>query len=263
MLTGQRAFDGETVSDTLAAVLRADIDWDALPPRTPPAIRRLLRRCLERDPKRGCATSATRRIALDEAARACSGAAPADGRGSGASRRRVDRGASVLAGWRSATALCAGHRRDASPSIGQGLGGPVERRAPEGPGDPGRRSAEPRVVRRTERRSLTLQRRSPERRALRALPRLFRSKRDSRYRRRDGARSFSRRSVAGVLRRRKSPEDGRDAGGRPAGLRHDGFGTGRRRVGRRRKHPRSVAEREPDSGRRLRAGSARRSSSRM
>ena len=49
MLTAKRAFAGEDVSDTLAAVLRADPDWGALPSDTPPRIRRVLRRCLERD----------------------------------------------------------------------------------------------------------------------------------------------------------------------------------------------------------------------
>jgi serine/threonine-protein kinase len=51
MLTGRRLFDGETVSDTLAAVLRQEIDWRALPADTPPAVRRLVTRCLDRDPK--------------------------------------------------------------------------------------------------------------------------------------------------------------------------------------------------------------------
>jgi serine/threonine-protein kinase len=53
MLTGKRAFDGDDVSDTLAAVLRAEPDWSALPAATPRAIRTLLRRCLEKDRKRG------------------------------------------------------------------------------------------------------------------------------------------------------------------------------------------------------------------
>lgn len=57
MLTGKRLFQGETVSDTLAAVLRADIDWETLPAGPPAAIRRLLERCLERDQSGGCATS--------------------------------------------------------------------------------------------------------------------------------------------------------------------------------------------------------------
>ena len=52
MLTGKSIFEGETVSDTLAAVLRAEIDWRQLPADTPPKVRRLLARCLERDPKR-------------------------------------------------------------------------------------------------------------------------------------------------------------------------------------------------------------------
>jgi serine/threonine-protein kinase len=52
MLTGRTMFEGETLSDTLAGVLRAPFDWNALPPGTPPALRRLLERCLERDPRR-------------------------------------------------------------------------------------------------------------------------------------------------------------------------------------------------------------------
>ena len=50
MLTGKRLFAGETVSDLLAAVLRQEIDWSRLPEEAPPALRRLLKRCLERDP---------------------------------------------------------------------------------------------------------------------------------------------------------------------------------------------------------------------
>jgi serine/threonine-protein kinase len=50
MLSGRQAFGGETISDSLAAVLRGQPDWDALPAETPAAIRRLVRRCLEKDP---------------------------------------------------------------------------------------------------------------------------------------------------------------------------------------------------------------------
>src|SRR5262249_58107098 len=46
MLTGHRAFDGETRSDVIAAVIERAPDWDALPAMTPMAIRRLARRCL-------------------------------------------------------------------------------------------------------------------------------------------------------------------------------------------------------------------------
>ena len=51
MLTGRRAFAGDDVSDLLVAVLSKDVDWSALPAGTPHGVRRLLERCLERDPK--------------------------------------------------------------------------------------------------------------------------------------------------------------------------------------------------------------------
>jgi serine/threonine protein kinase len=51
MLTGRYLFRGATVSDTLAGVLKTDPDWKALPAETPPAIRKLLRRCLVKDEK--------------------------------------------------------------------------------------------------------------------------------------------------------------------------------------------------------------------
>ena len=51
MLSGQRLFDGETVSHTLADVLRAPIDFDRLPAATPGTIRHLVKRCLDRDVK--------------------------------------------------------------------------------------------------------------------------------------------------------------------------------------------------------------------
>jgi Tol biopolymer transport system component len=51
MLSGRRAFDGETVTDLLAAVVTRDPDWSALPPATPPHVRALLTRCLVRDPR--------------------------------------------------------------------------------------------------------------------------------------------------------------------------------------------------------------------
>ena len=52
MLTGTRCFEGETVSDVLAAVLRQEPDWSKLPANTPPQVRTLLGRCFERDPKK-------------------------------------------------------------------------------------------------------------------------------------------------------------------------------------------------------------------
>jgi eukaryotic-like serine/threonine-protein kinase len=52
MLSGQMTFSGKTVSDTIAAILEREPAWDRLPDATPPAVRRLLRRCLEKDTKR-------------------------------------------------------------------------------------------------------------------------------------------------------------------------------------------------------------------
>jgi hypothetical protein len=52
MLTGTKAFDGPTVTDVLAAVVTGDPDWDKLPATTPVTVRRLLRRCLEKDAKK-------------------------------------------------------------------------------------------------------------------------------------------------------------------------------------------------------------------
>jgi Tol biopolymer transport system component len=51
MLTGKKAFAGETVTDVLAAVLTKEPDWNALPEQVPDGVRRVLRRCLQRDVK--------------------------------------------------------------------------------------------------------------------------------------------------------------------------------------------------------------------
>ena len=51
MLAGVQVFGGEDVTESIAAIVRAEPDWRKLPPETPAAIRRLLRRCLAKDPK--------------------------------------------------------------------------------------------------------------------------------------------------------------------------------------------------------------------
>jgi Tol biopolymer transport system component len=66
MLSGKRLFAGETVSDTLAAVLRADPDWTLLPRGLPAPVGELLRRCLERDPRRRLHDVADARIAIED-----------------------------------------------------------------------------------------------------------------------------------------------------------------------------------------------------
>jgi Tol biopolymer transport system component len=66
MLTGRQPFGGETLADVLAAVVRAEPHWDALPTATPPVIRKLLRRCLTKDPKQRLRDIGEARIVLEE-----------------------------------------------------------------------------------------------------------------------------------------------------------------------------------------------------
>ncbi len=67
MLTGTRAFAGDDVTDTIVSVVSKEPDWSALPPGLPVGIRRLLRRCLDKDPKRRLDSAAAVRIEIDEA----------------------------------------------------------------------------------------------------------------------------------------------------------------------------------------------------
>ena len=67
MLSSKRAFEGDDVSDTLAAILRAAPDWAGLPAAAPAPIRKLLRRCIEKDRKRRLADIADARFEIDEA----------------------------------------------------------------------------------------------------------------------------------------------------------------------------------------------------
>jgi formylglycine-generating enzyme required for sulfatase activity/predicted esterase len=70
LLTGKRAFEAESVSDTLEGVLNRDPDWTALPAATPRSIRALLRRCLEKDSRRRLRTIDEARRVLEVARRA-------------------------------------------------------------------------------------------------------------------------------------------------------------------------------------------------
>ena len=67
MLTGRRAFDGEDVTDVLGAVMRAEPDWQALPPEVPPAIRALIHGCLKKDWAQRVADISTARFVIDAA----------------------------------------------------------------------------------------------------------------------------------------------------------------------------------------------------
>ncbi|HPF70383.1 MAG TPA: protein kinase, partial [Candidatus Krumholzibacteria bacterium] len=66
LLTGKQLFQGETVSDTLAAVLRAEPEWTTLPVAEAPALCRLIERCLERNPKQRLRDIGEARIFLQD-----------------------------------------------------------------------------------------------------------------------------------------------------------------------------------------------------
>ncbi len=76
MLTGRSAFAGATVSDSIVSILTKEPDWPALPAATPSNIRRLLARCLEKDPKKRLRDIGDARVELDEAPPASSVATP-------------------------------------------------------------------------------------------------------------------------------------------------------------------------------------------
>jgi len=67
VLSGRRVFRAATVTETLAAVLRSEVEWEALPAGTPEALRRLLRRCLEREPSRRLRHAADARLEIEDA----------------------------------------------------------------------------------------------------------------------------------------------------------------------------------------------------
>src|SRR6516164_15147 len=66
MLTGKQAFTGETVTDTLASIIKEEPDWKLLPAATPMRVRVLLQRCSQKDPKQRLQAIGDARISLDE-----------------------------------------------------------------------------------------------------------------------------------------------------------------------------------------------------
>ncbi len=86
MLTGKRAFEGDDVSDTMAAILRGEPDWNALPGDVPPHVRTLLRSCLEKDRKVRMGDVSVARFLLDQGAALTAAGASTVSRG--AARRK-------------------------------------------------------------------------------------------------------------------------------------------------------------------------------
>jgi hypothetical protein len=67
MLTGARAFDGETITDVLSAIVRAEPDWSKLPGETPATVHRLLHCCLVKDARNRQQSAGDVRIEIEEA----------------------------------------------------------------------------------------------------------------------------------------------------------------------------------------------------
>jgi len=116
MLTGKPLFSGETVAETLASVMLKEPAFAALPSNSPPAIRNLLRRCLERVPKRRLQHAGEARILIEDI---LSGAAPAEpvaARGiRSLGRRTLLVGAGCLIAACAATGLAVWRLRPATP----------------------------------------------------------------------------------------------------------------------------------------------------
>ena len=124
MLAGRPLFTGETLTDVLAAVLTREPDWTALPPDTPPRVAALLRRCLERDPRRRLQAIGEARLALEPGSgvpdAAAAPAGPATSR-AGISRRTAVGWALLAAGAGVAATLLLAPRREPPPSSTQRL----------------------------------------------------------------------------------------------------------------------------------------------
>ncbi|MBP7149204.1 MAG: protein kinase [Acidobacteria bacterium] len=123
MLTGRRAFGGETASDAMASVLRGEADLGLLPGETPVALRALIRRCLVKDPVRRLQAIGDARIVLEEVASGAAPDAPA-GKAPGPAARRNPLAGPVALAAALALGLAAGwllHRpaRPAHPAYTQ------------------------------------------------------------------------------------------------------------------------------------------------
>jgi len=101
MLTGQRAFGGDDIAETLANVINKEPPWDALAPAIPSRVRQVLHGCLQKHPKQRLDSAQSVRLALDglfeTAAPPAAAASPA--------MRPLWRRALPLAGTAMATAL--------------------------------------------------------------------------------------------------------------------------------------------------------------
>jgi serine/threonine-protein kinase len=107
MLSGKRAFEGEDVTDTIVAVLSKEPAWDTLPPATPHSIRKLLRRCLEKDRKRRLDSIADARLEIEDALSGTAEPQPPAATPARAARRWLAPALGVVAGAAIAAAVFA------------------------------------------------------------------------------------------------------------------------------------------------------------
>ena len=118
MLSRRPVFElGDTVSDAVAAILTREPDWTALPPETPEAIRRLLRRCLQKDPERRVRDIADARLELEELANAPSELAPSMTPRRGAAARSATAVPWVVAAVAVGTAAWMAWSRSSRPAV--------------------------------------------------------------------------------------------------------------------------------------------------
>jgi len=66
-LTGKRAFEGETVTETLASILKGEPDWNLIPAILPVTVRRMLSRCLQKDPRKRLGAISDARLEIEDA----------------------------------------------------------------------------------------------------------------------------------------------------------------------------------------------------
>ena len=92
MLTGTQAFGGDTVTDVIAAVVTREPDWSALPAGATPRTREVLRRCMEKDPRRRYRDIGDVRFELEESSRADERPAPAAAAAAAPARATAQRG---------------------------------------------------------------------------------------------------------------------------------------------------------------------------
>ena len=115
LLTGRMAFTGESISDTLASVLKFEPDHDALPADAPSAVRRLLRRCLTKDPKKRLQAIGEARIVVEDVlAGTADETEPSTPAAAPASRRRTALWLAALVAI-AAVALVAGRQLQSEP----------------------------------------------------------------------------------------------------------------------------------------------------